>query len=144
MVESNATQLANTDDLISEFFQLVEKPVIDSESEPISISVGYFEETLSWLTTVETSDQTDSLSLFYNMQDMAIAQQFLCGCLEHSSQLEAPTSGSPYSDSYASLYSQDNLNSLGLDSHTGHEHCNCGGHYKDGKCESCGSLKHDD
>ncbi|GAB4027837.1 MAG: hypothetical protein Fur0011_6750 [Candidatus Microgenomates bacterium] len=62
MVESNATQLTIADDLISEFFALVEEPIIEFEGEPteptISISVGYFEETLNWLTTV-TPGQSD-------------------------------------------------------------------------------------
>lgn len=143
-VESIVVTPTDTDDLIGDFFRLVEAPVAVEEPVSKDESHGYFAETLSWLEEVDSPTSIKSMELIYQIQDMAITQQLLCSCVAHSSILENPSSFSTYSYSYEPSFSLVEMTPLGADSHAGHEHCNCGGHYKDGKCESCGSLKDND
>ena len=140
------TNSIDSDDLITEFFSLVEKPVIETEVEAVELTVGgYFAETLSWLEQVDSPSNISSIDYIYQLQDMAISQQLLCICSQHStiSTTDLATY-SIFSESYnqAGYFGFQDL--LGVDSHMGHEHCDCGGHYKEGKCENCGSLKHND
>lgn len=144
-VEHANIPLTETDDLIGDFFQLVENQAVVVESVSSSDSPGYFAETLSWLEIDSNRENYNNLNLVYAIQDMAISQQLLCMCSQHST-ISNPTSmsHSVFSESFNQSNFYGMQDALGVDSHAGHEHCDCGGHYKDGKCESCGSLKDND
>lgn len=143
--ERDALLVQDAGDLVSDFFQLVETPVLEIEVKPVETSKsGYFAETLTWLSEVDSPTSTNSMELIYQLQDMVLAQQLLCSCAAHTPLSESSNSFSLYSHLYDSPFQLDKMSPMGLDSHIGHEHCDCGGHYKDGKCENCGSLKHND
>ncbi len=134
-----------SDDLIGDFFRLVETPVAVEESVIKDESRGHFAETLSWLEAVDNTENSYDMSLIYDIQDMAISQQLLCMCSQHSTLTNTfSASHTIFSESYNQTNYYGMQDVLGVDSHAGHEHCDCGGHYKDGKCESCGSLKDND
>jgi len=139
---SNIFQSSTIDDLISDFFQLVEeKPVVQEEVNVKNESSGYFAETLSWLKEVDSPKSDFSLSIIYEIQDRAIAQQLLCLCSQHQS---TATTFTAFSESYNSTFTPALQSFVGAESHAGHKHCDCGGHYKDGRCDSCGTLEHND
>ncbi len=136
---------AETDDLIGDFFQLVEAPSVAVDSDAKAESSGYFAETLSWLEAVDNTEKSYNMSVVYDIQNLAISQQLLCMCSQHSTIANTTmTSHAMFPESYNQAAFYGMQDSVGLDSHVGHEHCSCGGHYKDGKCEECGSLEHND
>lgn len=139
------TSTQDPPDLIAEFFSLVETPVIETEVEAVELSAdGYFAETLSWLEQVDSPSNISSIDYIYQLQDMAITQQLLCACVAHSSPATDSFLSTPFSPSYDMSYAFSEISLQSTVSHEGHEHCDCGGHYKEGKCENCGSLKHND
>ena len=139
------TNSQDSDDLITEFFSLVETPVSVTEVEAVELKVGgYFAETISWLEQVDSPSNISSIDYIYQLQDMAITQQLLCACVAHSSPAADSFLSAPFSPSYDMSYAFSEISLQSTFSHEGHEHCSCGGHYKEGKCENCGSLKHND
>ena len=144
-VEHTTIPLTETDDLIGDFFLLIETPAVVEESVTKDEPQGYFAETLSWLETIGNTEKSYDMTLVYNIQDMAISQQLLCICAQHTTLTNTTSASHPL---FSEFYNQPTYygmqDALGVDSHAGHEHCDCGGHYKDGKCESCGRPKDTD
>jgi len=144
-IERNVLLLEDNDDLVADFFNLVEPPVLEAEVKPIESPIsGYFTETISWLNEIDSPTNAHSIELIYQLQDTALTQQLLCSCADHTPLSDYTNGFSLSSYSSDAPYSLDENSQSVLDSHSGHDHCSCGGHYKDGKCENCGSLKHND
>lgn len=110
----------------------VSSPVTTSQDQDdLFSSVLIYQATLSdsWSNIMEVQAQLS--------ESLAVT----CLCTSHRSGDSMEVYANSTYD-YTSLLSPTHF--ADLSGHEHHQHCRCGGHYKDGKCEECGRLEHND
>lgn len=101
----------------------------DLNSDDIFVTIASYQTTLS-----------ESWQEIYQVQT-EISHSFAVACLCGSHNSEGNGGNLATAFDYSSTAFSTPLTDVS--EHALHEHCSCGGHYKDGKCENCGRLEHD-